>query len=100
MNTHAVSLGSLGGRRGGPARAASLSAERRSEIARKASRKRWSREHRIHLLRSSRLFRRRVARRLSTRTGLDAGDLEHALYNLTLSPMRRLARGLGRRIGS
>lgn len=30
---------------------------------------------------------------------MDAGDLEHALYNLTLSPMQRLSRGLAGRIG-
>ena len=33
-NTHAVALGKLGGRVGGPARAAALSPERRSAIAR------------------------------------------------------------------
>jgi hypothetical protein len=32
------------GKKGGPARAASLTAERRTEIAKKASRKRWSKE--------------------------------------------------------
>lgn len=41
-NAHAVALGSLGGRRGGPARAARLSAERRSEIARAAAMARWA----------------------------------------------------------
>jgi hypothetical protein len=34
-------LGSLGGKRGGPARARKLSAGRRREIARKAARTRW-----------------------------------------------------------
>lgn len=38
----AKSLGSLGGKRGGPARAAKLSPDQRSEIARKASEARWS----------------------------------------------------------
>lgn len=33
--------GRAGGKKGGPARAKSLSAERRSEIARKAARARW-----------------------------------------------------------
>ena len=40
-NPHAAALGHLGGLKGGPARATSLSAERRSEIARKAARARW-----------------------------------------------------------
>lgn len=33
-NPHAVALGSLGGKKGGPARAATLNAEERSAIAR------------------------------------------------------------------
>lgn len=37
----AVMMGRLGGLKGGRARADSLSAERRSEIARKAAAKRW-----------------------------------------------------------
>jgi hypothetical protein len=40
-NPHAAALGRLGGLRGGPARAAALTAERRREIARRAARKRW-----------------------------------------------------------
>ena len=36
-------LGSLGGKKGGPARARKLSAKRRSEIAKKAARIRWRR---------------------------------------------------------
>lgn len=40
-NPNAVALGRLGGRRGGPARALRLSAERRSEIARQAALARW-----------------------------------------------------------
>ena len=42
-NPHAAALGRLGGRRGGPARALRLSAERRSEIAQRAA---WARWHR------------------------------------------------------
>jgi hypothetical protein len=42
-NPAAVALGKLGGAKGGPARAAALSAKRKSEIARKAAAKRWSR---------------------------------------------------------
>lgn len=41
-NPAAVSLGRLGGRKGGRARAKKLSAERRSEIARQAAEARWS----------------------------------------------------------
>jgi len=40
-NAAAVELGRLGGLKGGKARAASLSAEQRSEIARNAVNKRW-----------------------------------------------------------
>ncbi len=40
----AVALGRKGGLKGGAARAAKLSAEERSEIARKAARARWSRD--------------------------------------------------------
>jgi hypothetical protein len=41
-NAAAAALGRLGGLRGGPARAESLSKARRSEIARKAAAARWS----------------------------------------------------------
>ena len=40
-NPAAVALGRLGGLKGGKARAAKLSAEQRSEIARAAALKRW-----------------------------------------------------------
>ena len=40
-NPAAVELGKLGGLKGGKARATSLTAERRSEIARIAAQKRW-----------------------------------------------------------
>ena len=40
-NPHASELGRLGGRRGGPARAAALSQKRRKAIARKAALARW-----------------------------------------------------------
>jgi len=40
-NEAAVALGRLGGKKGGPARAKSLSKKRRSEIARKAAKARW-----------------------------------------------------------
>jgi hypothetical protein len=42
-NPNAVALGKLGGRKGGLARAAKLSDERRSEIARKAAQVKWGR---------------------------------------------------------
>jgi hypothetical protein len=41
-NPAAVELGRLGGLKGGKARAANLSPEQRSEIARRAARARWS----------------------------------------------------------
>ena len=40
-NPHAAALGRLGGVKGGPARAARLTAARRSEIAQKAAQARW-----------------------------------------------------------
>lgn len=40
-NPAAVALGRLGGFKGGKARAAKLSAEKRKEIARKAAKSRW-----------------------------------------------------------
>ncbi len=40
-NPAAVALGRLGGLKGGKARAASMSAAERSEIAKKAARSRW-----------------------------------------------------------
>ena len=43
-NPHAVALGRLGGKKGGVARAKKLSADQRSEIARKASRARWNKK--------------------------------------------------------
>jgi hypothetical protein len=43
-NPAAVALGKLGGKKGGPARAKSLSGTRRSEIARLAAQTRWARE--------------------------------------------------------
>ncbi len=41
-NPAAVALGRLGGLKGGNARAASLTPKKRSEIAKKAAAKRWS----------------------------------------------------------
>ena len=40
-NPHAVALGRLGGRKGGPARAKKLTPEERRDIARKAAAARW-----------------------------------------------------------
>ena len=40
-NPAAVALGKLGGLKGGPARARSLSAKKRADIARKAAKARW-----------------------------------------------------------
>lgn len=44
-NQAAVELGRLGGKKGGAARAAKLTPEQRSEIAKKAAAKRWERQH-------------------------------------------------------
>lgn len=41
-NPAAVALGRLGGKKGGPARAAKLSPEQRREIAQKAAKARWT----------------------------------------------------------
>jgi len=41
-NPAAVALGRLGGKKGGPARAAKLTPEQRKEIAKKAAAARWS----------------------------------------------------------
>ena len=41
-NPSAVALGKLGGAKGGKARAKALTAEQRSEIAKKAAARRWS----------------------------------------------------------
>jgi hypothetical protein len=40
-NPHAVAIGSIGGKRGGKARAKKLSAEERKQIAKKAANARW-----------------------------------------------------------
>jgi hypothetical protein len=42
---HAAALGRIGGRKGGHARAASLTAERRRDIAREAARARWKKKN-------------------------------------------------------
>lgn len=43
-NPHAVALGRLGGKKGGPARAKKLTAKRRKQIAKKAAQARWAKE--------------------------------------------------------
>jgi len=43
-NPHAVALGRLGGQKGGPARAAKLSAKKKREIAQRAAKARWSKK--------------------------------------------------------
>lgn len=47
-NPAAVALGRLGGMKGGKARAIRLTANRRSEIARKAAEARWRREQDVN----------------------------------------------------
>jgi hypothetical protein len=46
-NPHAVALGSLGGKKGGRARAEKLTPEQRREIAQKAAAKRWAKPVRV-----------------------------------------------------
>ena len=46
-NPAAVALGKLGGMKGGHARAAELSPERRKEIAQKAAKARWARSEKL-----------------------------------------------------
>ena len=43
-NPHAVALGKLGGLKGGKARAAKLTSEQRSDIAKKAAKTRWNKK--------------------------------------------------------
>jgi hypothetical protein len=43
-NQAAVELGRLGGKKGGPARAAKLTPEQRKEIAKRAAAKRWGKD--------------------------------------------------------
>lgn len=43
-NPHAVALGRLGGKKGGPARAKKLTAKRRKQIAKKAAQARWAKK--------------------------------------------------------
>ena len=43
-NPYAVALGRKGGKKGGPARAAKMTPEQRSQSARKAVQARWARE--------------------------------------------------------
>ena len=49
-NPHAVALGKIGGAKGGKMRAARLSPERRSEIARKAVLARWAKRKHLEQL--------------------------------------------------
>lgn len=46
MRAAAAAFGRIGGKIGGPARAAALSKKRRSEIAKKAAKSRWARRDR------------------------------------------------------
>jgi hypothetical protein len=96
-NPHAVALGRLGGLRGGASRAASLSPSERTAIARRAANFRWSVDLRRERVHDDRPFRRRVANRLARGTELDPGDLEHVLFNLTLTPTERLRWGFPQR---
>jgi transcriptional regulator with XRE-family HTH domain len=45
---------------------------------------------------SQRLLRRKQAECIADREGVDAGDVEHVIYNLTLDPWQRLKRSFQR----
>ena len=45
---------------------------------------------------SERLLRRKHAEVIAEQEGVDVGDVEHVLYNLTLRPWQRLARSFER----
>ena len=104
-NPHAMALGRLGGLKGGRARAVSLSPERRRQIAQQAVKCRWEHDRqwktsrwesirdRVH---DDRIYRKSLARRLSSGSSIDPGDLEHVLFNLVLSPPERISRCLAR----
>jgi hypothetical protein len=47
-NPHAVALGKMGGSKGGKIRAAKLTPQQRSDIARKAVLARWARVKKLH----------------------------------------------------
>jgi hypothetical protein len=102
MNPHAVALGRLGGLKGGPARAASLSPDERQRIARSAAMERWrrqrasDRELTTNLDLKDRSIRRAEAQRLAILTGADVDTIEQVLFMQTLPVWERLARGLRR----
>jgi len=102
MNPHAVALGRLGGLKGGPARAASLSPDERQRIARSAAIERWrrqrssDRELTTNLDLKDRSIRRAEAQRLAILTGADVDTIEQVLFMQTLPVWERLARGLRR----
>ena len=45
---------------------------------------------------SARILRRRRAEQIAQRSNVDAGDVEHVLHNLTLSPAQRLTQSFRR----
>jgi hypothetical protein len=98
MNPHAVALGRLGGLKGGPARAASLTPTERTRIARAGAQARWStkRQPVVPLDLTVRSVRRAEALRLAPLTGADPDVIEQVLFMRTLPPWERLARGLRR----
>jgi transcriptional regulator with XRE-family HTH domain len=51
-------------------------------------------ERAVHLI--GRLSRRNLAERIAARNSVDAGDVEHVLANLELTPTQRLSRSLSR----
>jgi hypothetical protein len=49
----------------------------------------------LHVM-EDRIARRRFAEEVARKHGVDAGDVEHVLYNLTLPPLARLRESLKR----
>jgi len=85
-------LGRLGGLKGGKARALSLSRKQRSHIARNAANVRWEKD----LLKHPRVARRRLADKIAAKYDVDAGDVEHVLFNMTMAPLEKLQRSMQR----
>lgn len=90
-NECAATLGRLGGLKGGPARTAALTPERRTELARRAAQMiRRIPDYRDREVRMS------EAQRLHESMGVDPGVAEQVLFLMTLPAWERLSRGLGR----
>jgi hypothetical protein len=77
-NPAAVALGRLGGNKGGPARAASLTHEQRKAIAQKAAKARWSKKDTVKKSVSKAVS----AKELEAALNLKPGAIASAMKNL------------------